>query len=202
MKTGRMNAGRMRRRRGSSGATLVEGVVVIALVVALALGTIEFGNAWRQTTVVDKTIQQSARVVASVADGPLADYEGLQTFRSLIDSSKDMELEYLVIYKAPSGAGTVPDACHSGSVSGVCNRYLPSDLTRPSSDFGTCSYPSPDRYWCPTGRVRDREPWPDYVGIHARMRYTGVTKALPGGLTVTRSAVYALEPCAFGLPGC
>ena len=198
-----MSHGRASRSKSSDrGATLVEGVLVTAVVVALAIGTIEFGNAWRQTTVVDKTIQQSARVVASVADGALADYEALQTFRSLIDSSKDMELEYLVIFKSSSADGAVPTACKTASQSNLCNRYVPADLTRSSSDFGSCSYPSPDRYWCPTTRVRDREPWPDYVGVYAQMRYTGVTKALPGGLPITRTAVYALEPCAFGLPGC
>lgn len=184
------------------GATLVEAVVVMAVVVTLALGTIEFGNAWRQATVVDKTMQQSARVVASVADQPLADYEALQTFRSLIDSSRNMELDYLVIYRSSSADGVVPAQCQTQSVLGLCNRYLASDLVRPSADFGSCSSPSPDRYWCPATRTRDREPLPDYVGVYARLQYTGITNMLPGGLTLTRHTVYAVEPCAFGLPGC
>ncbi len=46
-------------------------------------------------------------------------------------------------------------------------------------------------------------PAPDYVGVLARVRYSGVAGAIPaGGLTIDRRAVYSLEPCAFGLPGC
>ena len=193
----------MRRRRGDHGATLVEGSVVLAFVAALAIGTVEYGNAWRQTTVVEKTRQQTARTIASVADQPLADYEGLQTFRSLLDSSRNMSLEYLIIYRSTSADGGLPDpTCHTQSVTSKCNRYVAADLERPSSDFGSCSYPSPDRYWCPASRNRDREPWPDYVGVYAKLEYEGVTGSLPNGIALDRQAVYAVEPCAFGLPGC
>lgn len=192
-----------RRARGERASTLVEAAAVIGVIALIAMGTIEYGYAWRQTTVVEKTVQQSARVVASVADGPYADFEALETFRSLLDSSKNIELELLVVYKSTTANGQVPAGCLTASVANVCNRYVENDvLTLNSGDFANCSWPAKHRFWCPTTRERERDPSPDYVGVYARLRYEGITNAIPGGLEIERHAVYAVEPCAYGLPGC
>jgi Flp pilus assembly protein TadG len=192
----------MRQLDGERGASMVETSVVLLFLAILVLGIIEYGNAFRQATVVEKTVQQSGRVVASVADQALADYEALQTFRSLLDSSDNVTLDYLVIYRSTSADGKVPANCLAASQHDSCNRYVAADLLRPASDFGSCVLGDPDRYWCPTDRERDREPWPDYVGLHARLRYTGITGSLPAPIVIDRSTVYAVEPCAHGLPGC
>ncbi len=190
------------RRRSSRGASLIEAAITVGVLAILALGTIEFGYAWRQSTVVEKTVQQSGRVVASVADQPMADYEALQTFRSFLGSSKNMSLDLLVVYRSTTADGAVPDQCLTTSVPGLCNRYEAADLNLPTSSFGSCTGTSRDRYWCPAGRERGRSPRPDYVGIYAQLQYSGITRSIPGGLTLERTAVYAIEPCASGLPGC
>lgn len=193
----------MRRRRiGSRGAAVVESALALSVLAVLVVGTIEYGYAWRQATVTEKTLQQAGRAVASMADQPLADYEALQTFRSVLDSSENVSLEYLVIYKSSTPDGQVPPGCVTASIANSCNRYVETDLALLESDFGSCSWPSPDRFWCPSTRDRDREPRPDYVGLHARLRYDGITSAIPGGLTIDQKTVYAVEPCAYGLPGC
>lgn len=176
--------------------------MAVTLLGALVIGAIEYGYAWRQTTVVEKTVQRAGRVAATMADQPLADYETLQTFRSVLDDSDDVTLEYLVIYRSTTPDGSPPAACLSGSVANTCNRYVEADLARPASQFGSCAGTSRDRFWCPTTRERDRKPRPDYIGLHARLRYAGITNAVPGGITIDRRTVYAVEPCAFGLPGC
>lgn len=192
----------MRRQAGSRGTGVVETVAVVGVLIALLLGIIELGYAWRQASAVEKTVQQAGRVAASVADQPLADYEALQTFRSVLESSDSVELDYLVIYRSTTADGAVPDNCRTASVDDVCNRYTASDLTRSEDDFGSCTFPDPDRFWCPMDRDRERAPRPDYVGLHAQLTYTTITDAFPATLSIGRSSVYAVEPCAFGLPGC
>lgn len=191
----------MSARRSDTGAVLVEAALGLTFLAVLFLGVTEFGFAWRQTTVVEKTIQQSARSAANLADDPLADYEALQAFRALIASSRNITIDQIVVYRSTASDGAVPTACLSAAVVGTCNRYTAADLLRPASDFG-CGGSKPDRFWCPTSRERDRAPSPDYVGLYAQLRYTGMTGMVPGTLTITRRAAYAVEPCAFGLPGC
>lgn len=192
----------MRPRGRDAGAVIIEGAIAMTVLAVLFIGTIEYGFAWRQATVIEKAVQQSARAAGNMADQAPADYETLQAFRSVFGSSKNVTLERLVIYRSTRADGAPPPDCMTASVPNVCNRYVAADLGRPASDFGTCVSPSPDRFWCPAARERDRAPTPDYVGVYARLQYAGVTGSITGGITIERKAVYALEPCAFGLPGC
>ncbi len=187
--------------RQDRGAVIVEAAIALTVLGILFVGITEYGFAWRQTTVVEKTVQQASRVAGNLADQPEADYEALQAFRSLIGSSKNITVDYIVVYKSSTADGLMPPDCLTASVSGLCNRYVASDLTRPASQFG-CGGSEPDRFWCPTGRERDRAPSPDYVGIQAQLRYDGMTGMVPGTIAITRRAVFSVEPCAFGLPGC
>lgn len=198
----RRTQGRARGRgRRDTGAVLVETAVALIFLGVLLVGITEYGFAWRQTTVVEKTVQQSARVAGNLANESLADYEALQAFRSLLGSSKNLTVDYIVIYKSTTADGSLPDpACTTASQPGECNRYVAADLLRPAGDFG-CGGTKPDSSWCPTGRVRDRTPSPDYVGVQARLSYDGLTGSV-GTITIVRRGVYAIEPCAFGLPGC
>jgi Tfp pilus assembly protein PilV len=189
-------------RKRDRGAALVEGAISMVLLGVLVTGIIEYGYAWRQATVVEKAVQQGARLGASAADDPLSDYTALQALRTTLASADSTALQQVVVYRSSTPAGGIPDPqCLTTSVAGVCNRYVASDLARPSSQFG-CAGSAPDRFWCPTGRERDRRPRPDYLGVHVRVRYAGMTGLIPAGRVLDRSAVYALEPCAFGLPGC
>jgi hypothetical protein len=194
--------GRVRGRgRADAGVVLVETAVALIFLGVLLIGITEYGFAWRQTTVVEKTVQQSARVAGNLANESLADYEALQAFRSLLGSSKHLTVDYVIVYKSTTADGALPDPdCTTASQPGVCNRYVAADLLRPAGDFG-CGGAKPDSAWCPTGRVRDRSPSPDYVGVQARLTYEGLTGSV-GSITIVRRGVYAIEPCAFGLPGC
>lgn len=187
--------------RADAGVVLVETAVALIFLGVLLIGITEYGFAWRQTTVVEKTVQQSARVAGNLANESLADYEALQAFRSLLGSSKNLTVDYVIVYKSTTADGALPDPdCTTASQTGVCNRYVAADLVRPAGDFG-CGGSKPDSAWCPTTRVRDRTPTPDYVGVQARLTYQGITGSV-GSITIVRRGVYAIEPCAFGLPGC
>ena len=198
----------MRARPHDRGAVIIEAAIAMTVLGVLLVGIIEYGFAWRQSTVVEKTVQQSGRTAANLADAPMADYEALQAFRSLIASTKNVTVDYIVVYKSGSADGAMPSGCAASSIDGVCNHYVPGDMARPAAQFG-CGGSAPDRFWCPfpsgasqPGRERDRSPAPDYVGVQAQLQYDGMTGIVPGTITITRKAVYAVEPCAFGLPGC
>lgn len=190
-----------RTNRGTDGGvTIVETAIALLFLGVLLVGIAEYGFAWRQTTVIEKTIQQSARVAGNLANEAPADYEALQAFRSPLGSSKNVTVSYIVIYKSATANGAMPTDCATASVQDLCNRYVAGDLLRPATDFG-CGGTKPDRFWCPTSRVRDRAPFGDYIGVQAQLEYQGITGAVDT-ITITRKGVYAIEPCAFGLPGC
>lgn len=197
----------MRRRASDAGAVIVEAALALVLLSILFIGVTEYGFAWRQTGAVEKTVQQSARVAGNMADQSTADFETLQAFRSFLGSTKNLTVDYIVVYRSTTADGAMPSACATGPVAGTCNRYVAADLSRPSTDFG-CGATEPDRFWCPTasgsqlGRQRDRTPSPDYIGVQAQVRYRGITGLISGTMAITRRAVYSIEPCAFGLPGC
>jgi hypothetical protein len=191
----------MRRAREDRGATLIETALALGFLAIMFLGVTEYGFAWRQTTVVEKAVQQAGRAAGNGADNQFADFEALRALRSSLGSSDNLTVNYVVIFKSTTADGEMDDDCRTMSVNLTCNRYVAADLNRPASDFG-CGGSDPDRFWCPTSRERDREPTPDYVGIYVNVTYEGLTGAVSGGLTITRSGVYALEPCAFGLPDC
>jgi hypothetical protein len=193
---------RLRRNHGAEGgATLIEAALAIVFLGTMFLGITEYGFAWRQTTVVEKTAQAGGRAAGNGANGPFTDYEVLRAVQSALSSSSNITLNSVVVFESTSADGSMDSDCLTASKNGVCNRYVAADLSRPASQFG-CQAGEPDRFWCPTGRERDREPFPDYIGVYLNVTYDGLTGLLPGGITIERDAIYALEPCAFGLPDC
>jgi TadE-like protein len=184
------------------GATLVETALVLVFLSIMFLGITEYGFAWRQATVVEKSAQLGGRAAGNGANGRFADYETLRSVQSAFGSASNVTINTVIVFKSSSSDGAMDPDCLTASKSGVCNRYVASDLTRPASQFG-CGGSSPDVSWCPMSRVRDRAPSSDYVGVYIDATYDGLTGILPGGgMNITRSAIYALEPCAFGLPDC
>ena len=192
---------RRRPRSGDRGAILVETALVSLFLVIMLVGVTEYGFAWRQGTVTDKATQAAGRAAGNGADNRFADYEALHALQASMGSARNVTVDRIVVFKSTSAAGSMDQDCLTASKNDVCNRYVAGDLSRPAGQFG-CGGSSPDRFWCPTGRNRDRTPSSDYVGVHVTATYSGLTGLVPGGITITRTAIYALEPCAFGIPDC
>ena len=125
----------------------------------------------------DHAIRGSAaagvRTASALANDPLADYAAVQSVKNGgVDTLGRGKLIRVVIYKA-NGYGDPPNlTCQGGTaVTGVCNVYDGTDLSKPDTAFGcstTSSPPSPDRFWCPTSRktaVTGLQSPPDYIGV-------------------------------------
>ena len=91
-------------------------------------------------------------------------------------------------------------SCAAGTaVTGVCNVYTPTDLNRPSSDFGcSATTPSPDRFWCPTSRkiaasTAGGGP-PDYIGVYVKVTHRNIFKIWRSTFTFTDQTIIRIEP--------
>jgi hypothetical protein len=196
--------------RSERGAALVEFALFAPLLAALVLGIFEFGNAWRQTGSIERSVQQGARTVSAQADNRFADYEALRAIDTATRGLPGITVERVIIYRSTDPDGAVPPQCLGGSQAGLCNVYTGSQVrTINPSGFPatgvvdpTCAPGSWDSLWCPTTRPRS-EGNLIQIGVHLTVAYEPVTGLIPDpGLTIERSAIYQIEPCAQGQSTC
>jgi hypothetical protein len=198
-----------RRSRRDGGVALVELALVVPFLAVLALGIMEYGNAWRQVAGLERATQQSARTVSSLATDRYADYEALRAADTLVRGLSGLEIENVVIYLADE-TGVMPDGCGMASIDDLCNFYTATQVaTANPVGFGTPSVVNPscrsgswDSAWCPTEREREGSA-AHHIGVRLTVTYSPITGLLPDELvTITRYAVYRIEPCAQGQTSC
>jgi Flp pilus assembly protein TadG len=185
----------MMRRRNDRGTVLVEAAIIMPVLILLAMGTIEFGMAWRDRLSVQNASRAGARAGASLATDAQTDYNILQSVKSGL-GTKHTSATKIIVYKATASDGAVPAACLSASQSGVCNVYTVADMSAASTDFG-CGAGDKDTSWCPTSRSADvtSANGPDYVGVYIAFSHGMITGSFGSGtLTIRDSAVMRLEP--------
>lgn len=193
------------------GAALVEFALILPVVTVLLLGIFEYGNLWRQVGTLERAAQQGARAVTQQADGRFADYEALRSVDSATRGMSGVEVTRVIVYLPADANGSVPDSCLSSSVPEVCNTYSGTQVrtvnpvgfpTAGGASNPTCAGGSWDAGWCPTTRPRS-DTNPMQVGVHVTVEYTPVTGLIPGPtMTVTRQAIYQIEPCSRGQSTC
>jgi len=191
------------------GAVLIEFVLIAPVLLLFLLGVFEYGNAWRQVGSIERATQQGARVTSSMANNRYADYEGLRAVDTATRGLAGLTVERMIIYRVTDADGAVPDACLSGSVSGLCNHYTGAQVRSGSlAGFsgGTlanpqCSASSLDAAWCPVDRPRETDALVR-IGVHLTMTYEPVTGLFPADVTIERTAVYQIEPCQQGEETC
>lgn len=178
------------------GTVLVEAALIMPVLVLLAMGTIEFGMAWRDRLSVQNATRAGARAGASLSTDAQTDYNILQSVKAGL-GVKYTSATRIIVYKANTTDGAVPSACLTGtSQSGVCNVYTTADLSAASSSFG-CGAGAKDTSWCPTGRSADllSTNGPDYVGVYVKFDHGLITGSFgSGNLTISDNAVMRLEP--------
>jgi Flp pilus assembly protein TadG len=198
-----------RRSPRDQGVALVELALVVPFLAMLALGIMEYGNAWRQVAGLERATQQSARTVSSLATDRYADYEALRAADTLVRGLSGLEIENVVIYLADE-TGVMPDGCGTASIENLCNFYTATQVATTSPvGFGTpsavnpsCTEGSWDEAWCPTEREREGAA-ADHIGVRLTVTYSPITGLLPAEfMTITRYAVYRIEPCAQGQTSC
>lgn len=206
-----MSATIHRRRRDSDrGIALVETALILPLLVLLFIGMIEGGVAYRDGNTLARATQQAARSDARLADNPLADYEALRSLESGLSGLDASSVRSVIIYDAGSTGDTPPASClalatgraNDTSVVGnaQCNVYSAVQVSTDSPGAFGCSG-GWDTNFCPSGRTRTGND-PTKLGVWVELNFDKVTKVLPGSLSLTRAAVYQLEPCVAGDPTC
>jgi len=182
----------LRRQRGT---VLVEAALILPLLIMLAMGTIEYGMAWRDRLSVQSSVRSSVRTGASLGNDAQADYNILQNLKSGM-GSRFSNTTRIVVYNASAADGSVPSGCLSGSVAGVCNVYVAADASLASTSFG-CGAGAKDALWCPTTRVTniDASGGLDYLGVYITYNHGLITGSFgSGSLTIKDSAVMRVEP--------
>lgn len=196
----------MRRERGTArargamgrerGTVLVEAALILPVLIMLAMGTIEFGMAWRDRLGVQNAVRSAARTGASLANDPQADYNMLQMLKAGL-GTKFTNTTRIVIYNATAANGAVPSTCLTGSSqSGVCNVYTAADASLASTSFG-CGAGDVDTAWCPTGRNTDlaSSSGPDYIGVYVTFNHGLITGSFgSGNMVIKDNAVMRAEP--------
>jgi TadE-like protein len=184
------------RRRFDRAAVLVEAAVIMPLLIMLAMGTMEFGLAWRNRLDVQNSVRSGARTAAALGNDPQADYNILQMLKAGM-GSRFASTKRIVIYKAVTTDGALPSVCQTGgSQTGLCNVYTVAQASLASTSFG-CGTGAIDAAWCPTARVADVNAVAglDYVGVYVEVDHQLITGAFGRGkLVITDRAVMRSEP--------
>ena len=186
-------------RRGGSerGATIVEFVFVLPLLLLLAFGTAEMGLAWVTNNRVEGSTSTAARIAASSGDLPEADRSVLQSLKSSLPQEQLNRLDRVIIFKPTNVNGGVPSGCikpvgstNQVGVNGSCNTYAGATLqgTIPS-DLGAA-----DGFWDPTTRKDRLADPPDYIGVWVRTTHAAKTGTFFNNLTITKTSIYRIQP--------
>ena len=189
-----------RRRRNERGSALVEGALVAPLFFLLLFAILEFGLVFRQYLTMSSADRNATRAASAAGNSSLADYVTLQNIKKSTTAIKSSEIQTIVIFKASSPTASITNdaslqPCLTASQAGLCNRYVASDLTRPSTQFGNCSGGSttPDRFWCPSSRVVAASGPPDYVGVYITTKYQAVTRIFGKTYNLSEQTIYRME---------
>lgn len=201
---------RRRQRDDARGVAIIESAIILPFLVLLILGIIESGFAWRDGNTLARATQQAARSDARVADGPTADYEALRALDTGLSAISSSTVERVIVYRVQAGVTDSPPAACLGLArpnnfavvgNADCNVYSRAQVEADApSSFG-CGGGSWDQNFCPSSRVRTGDS-PTKIGVWVELSFDQVTKILPASLSLTRGAVYQLEPCVAGDPTC
>jgi Flp pilus assembly protein TadG len=185
--------------RHERGSVLVEAAIVLPVVIYLLVGIADFGIGWQDRLTTETAVRGGARTAANLTDARLADYNVLQTVKAALADIPSGNIDWIVVFKANSAA-TPSAPCQTGtSQSGgttPCNVYTSASLNLDQSAFtGTtsCTGSSPDRFWCPTGRVNEQAT-ADYLGVWVQLHRARITPLIPGQTIIHATAVMRLEP--------
>jgi Flp pilus assembly protein TadG len=188
---------------GERGAALVEMAVCSLLLIVIAFGIVEFGNAWNSKLQVETASRSGARVGSSLGAQRAADYGLLQATASALNTIGLSNVNYVVVYNANANAdGSRPAQCKGSpptSQRGYCNVYTGAQLASLNqTDFtATCTGNTGtalDHYWCPTDRQSVQSVGADYLGVYVNAKYTTITGVFHSPFTLSSEAVMRLEP--------
>jgi hypothetical protein len=212
---------------------VIELALVAPVLIMLLLGVFEFGTVFHNESIVASALRGAARIesqnptqmqVTTAPTSPSVDQVAIQTFMAGISGLRNMALQRLIVYDAPSG-GAAPTSCRNldittapsgphgrpssitaaqqatpSSSTPYCNVYSLAQVTAvqngtaPSSAFGCTIGTSWDEFYCPADRGTTLGA-PDLIGVYATFIYTDVTNLLPSHtMTISDQAIYTAQP--------
>lgn len=209
---------RARSRRGNDrGTVLIETAMVAMFFMTVVVGTFELGMGWRTSITVNNAARAGARVGSSLGINAEADYSLLVSVASALESSGQVNLTKVIVFKSSSATGTVPSTCKSlnpgssytGNLANHCNVYSGtwiaglvssgSSAAFTSTATSTCSSGGgsrPDRWWCPSIRnnVQLSSGGLDYLGVYVEVSHSTITKVFGTKFTIDQTSVMRIEP--------
>jgi Flp pilus assembly protein TadG len=193
---------RARRGRGEDGAALVELAICATLLIVIAFGIVEFGNAWNRKLQVETAVRAGARVGSGLGHDRSADKGLLQATVSALNDFGVDNVNYVVVYKSTTADGKPQGNCAStppASVAGSCNVYTGTQLANLASlDFTSACTGNTglavDKSWCPTGRQNVQSAGADYVGVRIDANYVTATGIFKSPFHINSRAVMRIEP--------
>jgi Flp pilus assembly protein TadG len=191
-----------RRARGEEGAALVELAICATLLITIAFGIVEFGNAWNRKLEVETAARAGARVGSSLGHDRSADQGLLQATVSVLNDIGLDNVDYVVVYNALGSDGKPLGTCASSppvAANGKCNVYTGAQLR----NLGTLNFSSActgssgsavDRWWCPTDRHHVQHDGTDWLGVYVQADYVTVTGLFKSPFYLSSRAVMRVEP--------
>lgn len=190
---------------GDRGAALVEASVVLPVFFLIVFSILEYGVLFKEALTVDEISRIAARTATAAGNDGDADYRALRSISAAVSALDRGQLQRIVIYHASGpGDSLSSDAnanyatCRSGTaVTGVCNVYVATDLTRSAADFGCDPGIAPDRFWCPNDRKVAQSGTngpPDYIGVWVTATHQSFTGLIKADETIGRGVVLRIEP--------
>jgi len=191
-----------RRARGEDGAALVELAICCSLLIVIAFGIVEFGNAWNRKLEVETAARAGARVGSNLGNDRAADQGLLQSTVSVLNDFGLNNVNYVVVYK-PTATGKRQGTCANSppvASTGLCNVYNTTQL----KNLGTLDFTSScsgnvgsavDKSWCPTGRKNTQVNGADFVGVYVQANYVTATGLFKSPFSISSAAIMQVEPC-------
>lgn len=177
-------------RSDERGAAAVEFGLLAGLFFLIVFGIVEVGLLFRSEHSLEHAAAEASRRGSIAGPEPLADFLILEQLQEELADNGD-SISRVIVYRAANPEDGPPAGCLSGGTSNVldCNVYSAADLSRPSSDFGSCVI---DGGWCPTDR-NDSLTEPDMLGVWVEGLHTSSLGILNDRTLLHRSVV-PLEP--------
>lgn len=200
-RSARRSEGR-RAPRGERGASLVEAAIVIPVLAAVLLSTVELGLMLRAKHVVTQAAASAARAAAGQGADRLADYAAIDAAVATVADTRT-ELVAIVVFR-PTESGEMPHACASQSVNNVCNYYSEQFLNQFRQQAATptggqvrfavpCSG-AVDGAWCPPTRDARQAGGLDDLGVTVILRRKGLTGIFGDSQLIRETSITQLEP--------
>ena len=205
----------------SRGAAFIEFALAVPLITLLALGIVEMGLGWMAANDLNAAVRDAARSGTSAPAYATSDRTILIALGTSLSAKEISGIQKVIVYRADADGNPTPHCRDSinpssgspGSFrgdSGECNVYGKSqiawltdpahpehqtDTTYFATSMTSCNGTQLDNQWCPSKRNHSIASGElDYLGVRVVMKHDNVTHFGFSDMTITRQAVFRLEP--------